>query len=75
MTRRESYRAGKVPLGTLRSDIDYGEATSHTTAGCIGIKVWVYRGDIVPLKAHPHEKAGPRRTVASVEAATTPAVD
>jgi small subunit ribosomal protein S3 len=62
MKRRETYRAGKVPLGTLRSDIDYGEATSHTTAGCIGIKVWVYRGDIVPLKAQPHEAAAtPKR--------------
>lgn len=50
MTRRETYRAGRVPLGTLRADIDYGEATAHTTAGCIGVKVWVYRGDIVPLK-------------------------
>ncbi|MBI3324964.1 MAG: 30S ribosomal protein S3 [Candidatus Omnitrophica bacterium] len=50
MTRCETYREGKVPLGTLRSDIDFGQATAHTTAGCIGIKVWVYRGDIVDLK-------------------------
>lgn len=56
MKRQESYRAGKVPLGTLRSDIDYGEATAHTTAGCIGVKVWVYRGDIIPLK---QQKDGP----------------
>ena len=50
MKRREAYRDGKVPLGTLRSDIDYGTATAHTTAGCIGIKVWVYKGDVVHLK-------------------------
>ncbi len=56
MKRQETYRAGKVPLGTLRSDIDYGEATAHTTAGCIGVKVWVYRGDIIPLK---RQKDGP----------------
>lgn len=55
MKRQESYRIGKVPLGTLRSDIDYGEATAHTTAGCIGVKVWIYRGDIVPLKPEKHE--------------------
>ena len=46
MKRRESYRSGKVPLGTLRSDIDFGDATAHTTTGCIGLKVWVYKGDI-----------------------------
>ena len=45
MTRRESYRNGKVPLGTLRAAIDYGEATAHTIAGCIGIKTWVYKGE------------------------------
>jgi len=50
MKRQESYRDGKVPLGTLRADIDYGEATAHTTAGCIGIKVWVYKGDVLRLK-------------------------
>ena len=46
MKRRESYRSGKVPLGTLRSDIDFGDATAHTATGCIGLKVWVYKGDI-----------------------------
>ena len=45
MTRRESYRNGKVPLGTLRAAIDYGEATAHTIAGAIGIKAWVYKGE------------------------------
>ena len=50
MTRRESYRDGSVPLGTLRADIDFATATAHTTAGCIGMKVWVYKGDVVRLK-------------------------
>ena len=57
MTRREVYRAGKVPLSTLRSRIEFGVATAHTTAGCIGTKVWVCRGDLVPLE---REKAKSR---------------
>lgn len=54
MTRRESYRDGSVPLGTLRADIDFATATAHTTAGCIGMKVWVYKGDVVRLKPAAH---------------------
>ena len=48
MGRREWYREGRVPLHTLRADIDYGTATARTTVGAIGIKVWVYKGDVVP---------------------------
>ena len=58
MTRREVYRAGKVPLGTLRSNITFGTSTAHTTAGCIGTRVWVCRGDLVPLD---RKKASPRQ--------------
>jgi small subunit ribosomal protein S3 len=47
MGRREWYREGRVPLHTLRADIDYGTATARTTVGAIGIKVWVYKGDVV----------------------------
>jgi hypothetical protein len=47
MGRREWYREGRVPLHTLRADIDYGVATAHTTVGTIGVKVWVYRGEVV----------------------------
>ena len=47
MGRREWYREGRVPLHTLRADIDYGVATARTTVGAIGIKVWVYKGDVV----------------------------
>ena len=47
MGRREWYREGRVPLHTLRADIDYGTATARTTVGAIGIKVWVYRGEVI----------------------------
>ena len=47
MGRREWYREGRVPLHTLRADIDFGRATAHTTVGAIGVKVWVYKGDVV----------------------------
>ncbi|MBI2885087.1 MAG: 30S ribosomal protein S3 [Candidatus Omnitrophica bacterium] len=50
MKRRETYREGKIPLSTLRSNIGFGHTTAHTTAGCIGIKVWVYQGDVVQLR-------------------------
>jgi len=47
IARSEKYKAGKVPLHTLRADIDYGFAEAHTTYGCIGIKCWVYKGDVI----------------------------
>jgi small subunit ribosomal protein S3 len=50
IARSEWYREGRVPLHTLRADIDYGTANSNTTYGIIGVKVWVYRGDILPGK-------------------------
>lgn len=48
MTRREVYRQGTVPLGTFRADIDFATGTAHTTAGCIGTKVWVCKGNLKP---------------------------
>ncbi|MGN0035483.1 MAG: 30S ribosomal protein S3 [Coriobacteriales bacterium] len=48
MSRRELYREGRVPLHTLRAQIDYGFATAHTTMGSCGIKVWVYYGEVLP---------------------------
>ena len=68
MTRREVYRAGTVPLGTLRSRIDFGTATAHTTAGCIGTKVWVCRGDLVPME---RDKAKARQPIRSEPAPET----
>ncbi|MBI4743417.1 MAG: 30S ribosomal protein S3 [Actinobacteria bacterium] len=46
MARTEWYREGRVPLHTLRADIDYGFSEAHTTFGIIGVKVWIYKGDI-----------------------------
>jgi small subunit ribosomal protein S3 len=47
IARREWYRDGRVPLHTIRADIDYGLATSHTTYGTIGVKVWIFRGEVL----------------------------
>jgi small subunit ribosomal protein S3 len=47
IARTEKYRNGRVPLHTLRADIDYATATAHTTYGCIGVKVWICRGEIM----------------------------
>jgi small subunit ribosomal protein S3 len=48
IARSEWYREGRVPLHTIRADIDYGTARANTTFGVIGVKVWIYRGDILP---------------------------
>jgi small subunit ribosomal protein S3 len=47
IARVEWYREGRVPLHTLRADVDYGEATGHTTYGTCGVKVWVFKGEIL----------------------------
>ena len=47
MARREWYREGRVPLHTLRADVDYGFAQAYTTHGVIGVKCWIYKGDVV----------------------------
>jgi len=48
IARKEKYKYGKIPLQTLRADIDYGFTEAHTTYGLIGIKVWIYKGEILP---------------------------
>lgn len=55
MARTESYHEGTVPLQTLRADIDYGFCEAHTTYGRIGVKVWIYKGEILP-EARKKEK-------------------
>ena len=50
MSRRETYHEGSLPLQTLRADVDYGFAEALTTYGILGVKVWLYRGDIIPGK-------------------------
>jgi small subunit ribosomal protein S3 len=56
MSRSEWYREGRVPLHTLRADIDYGFREARTTAGRIGVKVWIYKGDILPYKTSAEDK-------------------
>lgn len=51
MARRESYSEGTIPLQTLRADIDYGFAEANTTYGKVGVKVWIYKGEVLPTKA------------------------
>jgi len=53
MSRTETYKQGKIPLATLRADIDYGFAESLTTYGLIGIKTWIYKGDILTKSSEP----------------------
>jgi small subunit ribosomal protein S3 len=47
MARREWYREGRVPLHTLRADIDFGMAEARTTYGVIGVKAWIFKGEIL----------------------------
>ncbi len=47
IARREKYHVGKIPLQTFRADIDYGFTEANTTFGCIGVKVWIYKGDTI----------------------------
>ncbi|HHY92517.1 MAG TPA: 30S ribosomal protein S3 [Firmicutes bacterium] len=53
IARREGYREGTVPLQTLRADIEYGFAEAHTTYGRIGVKVWIYKGEVLPAAKRP----------------------
>jgi len=66
MSRTETFKRGSVPLQTLRADIDYGFAESRTTYGIIGVKAWIYRGDIlgrpaVSVKPQQEVKGGNRQ--------------
>jgi len=73
IARREQLSWGKIPLTNLRADIDYGVDTAHTMAGAIGVKVWIYRGDIfeqdrlaqykptTPSRDNRRDDRGPRR--------------
>lgn len=61
IARTEWYREGRVPLHTLRADIDYGFAEAHTTMGQIGVKTWIYRGEVQPAVAGKSESTFERR--------------
>ena len=52
MARNESYSEGTIPLQTLRADIDYGFAEANTTYGKVGVKVWIYKGEVLPTKGN-----------------------
>jgi len=69
MARREWYREGRVPLHTLRADIDYGLAEARTTFGRIGVKVWIYKGDILPYKSAAEDKISKEAAMAVGETA------
>jgi small subunit ribosomal protein S3 len=56
MSRTEWYREGRVPLHTLRADIDYGFREARTSSGRVGVKVWLYKGDILPYKSATDDK-------------------
>ena len=90
MARTEWYREGRVPLHTLRADIDYGFREAKTTSGRIGVKVWIYKGDILPYKSQVEDKitreaamavgetsgdAKPRKVVSSAAATRRRAAD
>jgi small subunit ribosomal protein S3 len=57
MARREWEKEGRIPLATLRADISYGQVHARTTYGAIGVKVWVYRGEVLPERQAPREVA------------------
>ncbi len=62
MARSEGYSEGKVPLHTIRADIDYALEEAHTTYGRLGVKIWIYKGEILPLrKRQPKTFDAPRR--------------
>jgi small subunit ribosomal protein S3 len=58
IARREWYREGRVPLQTLRADVAYGLAEAHTTYGVIGIKVWIFRGEILTRQEEEAKRTG-----------------
>ncbi|MBI4296646.1 MAG: 30S ribosomal protein S3 [Chloroflexi bacterium] len=78
IARREASHQGRVPLHTLRADIDYGFTEAHTTLGRIGIKVWIYKGDVFPkreeveLEERPAEAIAPVAEAPAAEATAQP---
>jgi small subunit ribosomal protein S3 len=69
MSRRETEKQGRIPLHTLRADIDFGQAEAHTTFGRIGVKVWIYKGDIVPEEKEERPIERTERPVTVIEQA------
>ncbi len=65
IARSEWYREGRVPLHTLRADIDYGIAEANTTYGVIGVKVWIFKGEVIQHSEAPEEEATDATTTGS----------
>jgi small subunit ribosomal protein S3 len=72
IARRQLMHQGRVPLHTIRADIDYGFTEAHTTMGRLGVKVWIYKGDILPEAKEEETTETP--TVAQVPSPSAPAV-
>ena len=72
MSRKEWYREGRVPLHTLRAEVDFGLAEARTTYGRIGVKVWIYKGDVLPYKVAAEEKIVREAAMAVGETAGSP---
>jgi small subunit ribosomal protein S3 len=78
MSRREAVMEGRVPLHTIRADIDFGRAEAHTTFGRIGVKVWIYKGESTeekPVRARPVEEAEKPTPAPAAPAAAPAPVD
>lgn len=74
IARTQSDKVGKIPLHTLRADIDYGIATAYTIYGTVGVKVWIYKGEILPERVRAAQEAPPvRRAPAAPAPEPTPA--
>ena len=63
IARSEHYHEGTIPLQTLRADIDYGFYEANTTYGKIGVKVWIYKGEVLPEVKRASSDQGGRRNV------------
>jgi small subunit ribosomal protein S3 len=66
IARRQLMHQGRVPLHTIRADIDYGFSEAHTTMGRLGIKVWIYKGDVLPEAKEEAAAETPAATQAPV---------
>ena len=64
IARAEWYREGRVPLHTLRADIDYGFAEARTTYGVIGVKVWIFKGEVFERRTEVQEAVAEKAAVA-----------
>jgi small subunit ribosomal protein S3 len=74
IARTESYREGRVPLHTFRADIDYGLAEARTTYGVIGVKIWIFKGEVFNQQEQPPEAAAEGQAAGAPAETSTPAL-